>query len=161
MDANRIKYQYESTRTSYVEGNTVRKLNTAPDIRREEEQYERPSRRRQVHQQPKTLQGISPAALLVLTIAIAATLYICVEYLRLQSDVTQMDKTIVSLEQNLITMSKENDAAYAEIDTSVDLAHIYKVAVEKLGMVYPNNNTVIAYKSAPDDYVRQYEDIPD
>jgi len=173
MEANRRRYQYENSGTSYVDGNTVlirddlasqltrRELHVAPDIRREEQQYEVPSHQRQVHRQPRALQGISLASLLVLSIAIIATLYVCVEYLMLQSEVNQMDKTVLSLEYNLATMSTENDAAYEQIDTAVDLDYVYHVAVEELGMVYPNNNTVIAYKSGTEDYVRQYEDIPD
>ncbi len=161
MEADRRKYQYAGDRTSYIEGNTVRKLNAVPDIRREEEQYEAPARRKQTHRQPKSLQGISFGSLMILSLAIAATLYVCVEYLRLQSDVTQMDKKIVTMSQAVETMTNKNDAAYEELDASVDLEKIYRIAVEELGMVYPNNNTVIAYKSAGRDYVRQYQDIPD
>ena len=59
------------------------------------------------------------------------------------------------------TLSDENDAAYEAIDTAVDLNYIYKVAVEELGMVYPNKNEVITYKSGSESYVRQYADIPE
>jgi cell division protein FtsL len=173
MEADRRKYQYGKTGTSYIEGNTVRKreefsnqytranFNAVPDRRREDNQHEVPSRQKQIHRQPRQLQGISFASLMVLTIAIAATLYVCVEYLKLQSDVTQMDKKIISLEKEVITMTKENDAAYEQLDTAVDLDYVYRVAVEELGMVYPNNNTVISYQAAGDDYVRQFADIPD
>lgn len=161
MEANRRRYQYGNSGTSYIEGNTARKLSAAPDIRREEQQYEIPSHRRQVNRQPRALQGISLTSLLVLTIAIAATLYVCVEYLKMQSDVKTMDKTILTLEQDLTTLRSENDAAFEQLDNAIDLDYVYRVAVEELGMVYPNNNTVIAYKSATEDYVRQYQDIPD
>lgn len=173
MEANRRRYQYENSGTSYVEGNTVHKrvelasqltrqgLHAAPDIRREEQQYEIPSPQKHVHRQPRALQGISLASLMVLTIAIIATLYVCVEYLMLQYDVNQMDQTIISLEHDLTTKSNENDAAFEQINTAVDLDYVYHVAVDELGMVYPNNNKVIAYKSGAKDYVRQYEDIPD
>lgn len=161
MEANRKGYQYRNSRTSYIEGNTVRKLNAVPDIRREEQLQEIPSRRRQVHHQPRALQGISFASLLVLSVAIAATLYVCVTYLKLQSQVHQMDKTILSMEENIQTLSNENDAAFEQLDKPIDLGYVYKIAVEELGMVYPNNNTVISYKSAEDNYVRQFKDIPD
>ena len=161
MDAKKRQYHYENTRTSYIEGNTARKLNTAPDIRREERPYEVPAHRRQEQRHPKALSGINFASLLVLTAAIIATVYVCVEYLKLQSDVTSMDKNIISMEQELTKKTNENNAAYEAINTTYNLDYVYKVAVEELGMVYPNNNKVITYQSGKDDYVRQYEDIPD
>jgi hypothetical protein len=72
-----------------------------------------------------------------------------------------MDKTIVSMEKELTMKTNENDAAYEAVNTTYDLDYVYKVAVDELGMVYPNNNKVITYQSGDEDYVRQYEDIPD
>lgn len=160
MEAKKRYYHQENIGTSYVEGNTVRKLNTAPDIRREEEQYEVRSPRRQVQRQTKQLSGISFTSLLILTIAIMATVYVCVDYLKLQADVNRMDNEIVTLQQTLDTKTKNNDAVYEMVNKSYDLDYVYHVAVEELGMVYPNKNKVITFKSSDDDYVRQYEDIP-
>ncbi|MBP1754352.1 MAG: putative rane protein [Firmicutes bacterium] len=161
MEANKRRYQYENTGTSYVDGNTVRKLRATPDIRREEEQYIVPTPRRQEQRQHKTLSGINLASLMVLTVAIIATVYVCVEYLMLQNQVTQMDKSIIKMEKELTVLTNENNAAYESIDTALDLDYIYQVAVEELGMVYPNKNEVITYKSSSSNYVRQYEDIPE
>lgn len=161
MEANKRRYQYDYSGTSYVDGNTVRKLRVAPDIRREEEQYEIPRRRQQQHSHQKTLSGINFASLIVLTVAIIATVYVCVDYLMVQNQVTVMNKRIVSMEKQITTLTNENDAAYEAINTAVDLDEIYRVAVEELGMVYPNKNEVITYQRGSADYVRQYEDIPE
>lgn len=173
MEAKRKQNYYENNRTSYIEGNTVRKLNHVPDIRREERSFEEPTPRRQPERQPerqpkrqpqnhpKTLSGVNFASLLVLTAAIIATLYVCVDFLKLQTEVSKMEKSIKTMEKDLTTLTNENDAAYASIDTSLDLKEVYKIAVEELGMVYPNNNEVITYQGSDEDYVRQYEDIPD
>ncbi len=161
MEAIKRRYQYDDIRTSYVDGNTVRKLSVAPDIRREEEQYEIPRRSPKHHSQQKTLSGISFTSLIVLTVAIIATVYVCVDFLMVQNQVTIMNKQIVSLEKQITTLTKENDAAYEAVNTAVDLDEIYRVAVEELGMVYPNKNEVITYQSGSADYVRQYEDIPE
>ena len=72
-----------------------------------------------------------------------------------------MDKKIVSMEKDLTKLTHENDATLEAINTAYNLDYVYKVAVEDLGMVYPNNNKVITYKSEDTDYVRQYEDIPE
>ena len=160
MEANKRRYQYENIGTSYVDGNTVRKLRVAPDIRREEEQYVAPSPRRQEYRQAKVFSGINFASLIVLTVAIIATVYVCVDYLMLQNQVSQMDKRSVKLEKELVVLTNENDASYEAIDTALNLDYIYQVAVEELGMVYPNKNEVITYKRSSSNYVRQYEDIP-
>jgi cell division protein FtsB len=160
MEAKKRQYQYENNRTSYIEGNTVRKFNAAPDIRREERPYEVPTPRRQEHRQPRYLSSINLGSLLVLSIAIIATVYVCVDYMKLQYSVTQMDKSIVKLEKELTTLTNMNDAASVAINSAVDLDYVYHVAVEELGMVYPNKNKVITYQRSEDNYVRQYEDIP-
>lgn len=169
MEANKRRYQHQ-TGTSYIEGNTVRKqeyledpftwqdYNALPDTRREKEI---PSPRRQARRQPKTLSGISMASLFVLTVAIATTLYFCIEYLKLQYEVGKIEKEIVTMEHTLTGMKNENDAAYEQINMVYDLDYVYRVAVEELGMVYPNNNQVITYKNSAESYVRQYQDIPE
>ncbi|CRZ34651.1 septum formation initiator [Herbinix hemicellulosilytica] len=173
MAQNRSNFQYQ-TRTSYIDGNTARKrelsgryavnnYNTAykaapvtePKIR----EHARPER--QVRTQPKGLSGISKASLFVLTLAIGATLYFCIEFLMLQNEVSRLEKDIITMEKTLATMKNENDAAYEQINMVYDLDYVYNVAVNELGMVYPNNNEVITYKKAEESYIRQYADIPD
>lgn len=160
MEADKKQYRYRNLGTSYIDGNTVRKLSAVPEREREHEQHEIPSRRRQEQVSPKTLSGINLASLMVLCVAIIATLYMCVEYLKLQSDVSQMNNQIVTMENKLSEMTKANVAAYEAINKKYDLDYVYKVAVNDLGMVYPNENKVITYKKGKADYVRQYKDIP-
>lgn len=159
MEANKKNYQREYTRTSYIEGNTVRKLNAVPD--RREEQYEIPSPRRQESRQPKALPGINITSLLILTAAIVATLFLCVDYIKVQSDINRIEKQIASKQEELITLTKNNDAAYEAVNTTYDLDYIYQVAVEEYGMVYPKDSSVIKYQGNDEDYVKQYEDIPE
>ncbi len=161
MEAKKRQYYKENMRTSYIEGNTARKLAVVPDYDREVQPIRRPSPRKQERKQPKAFSGINFASLLVLTVAIAATVFVCADYLKLQTEVTKMEKSIKTMEKGLTALTNENDAAYAVINTAYDLDYVYKVAVEELGMVYPNNNEVITYEGSDEGYVRQYEDIPD
>lgn len=160
MEANKKRYHNEYVRTSYVEGNTVRKLNAVPDIDRRERVRQVPTPQRQVRRQPKALSGMNFASLVVLTIAIAATVSMCVNYIMLQTKVSQMEKSIVTLEKELTSLTKENNAKYEAINTAYDLDYVYQVAVGELGMVYPKDNKVITYEGGSAEYVRQYEDIP-
>lgn len=171
MEVNSRRNQSDYRRTSYVEGNTVRKLSAVPDIRREPVhnpvpgQRPMPERRqvpeRQERKAPRMVSGINMASLFVLTMAIVATFYFCVEYLMLQYDVRATKKEIITLENTLTTMRNENDAAYEQVNSAYDLDYIYQVAVDELGMVYPNKNTVITYQGNDEGYVRQYKDIPE
>ncbi|NLZ83328.1 MAG: cell division protein FtsL [Clostridiales bacterium] len=147
--------------TSYINGNAALKYNNAPDIRREREQYEVTSPKPRQRRNTKKLQSLSLGSLFILTIAIVATLYICVEYLKLQYNANHMEKTIVSMEKTLSDMKDVNKATYDQINLVYDLDYVYRVAVEEYGMVYPNNNSVITYNSNSAGYVRQYRDIPE
>lgn len=158
MEGKKRRYQMNNYGTTYVDGSTVRKLNAHP-VRREE-QHQVPTPRKQERRQPRALSGMDFASLLVLVAAIAATLFVCVDYLNLRSQASQMDKEIRAMEQKLANMINENDAAYNYVNQAYDLEYVYEIAVGEFGMVYPNNNQVITYERSPEDYVRQYADIP-
>lgn len=169
MEVNKKRYQYQY---NYIDGSTARKSNyhgqamqnynavpdrprrVAPTPQRREEV------RRQVYRQPRGLNSIGKASLFVLTIAIAATLYFCIEFLMLQHQVSKMESDIVSMERSLAIMRNENDAAYEQINMVYDLDYVYSIAVNDLGMVYPNNNEIITFDKTEESYVRQYADIP-
>ncbi|HHX12662.1 MAG TPA: cell division protein FtsL [Clostridiales bacterium] len=160
MDAKKRRQSFND-RTSYINGNAALKYNNVPDIRREREQQEIAHPKPRQQRNTKELQSLSLGSLFMLTIAVVATLYICVEYLKLQYNANHMEKTIVSLEQTLSDMKDVNKANYDQINLVYDLDYVYGVAVEEYGMVYPNNNTVITYNSNSNGYVRQFRDIPE
>ena len=64
------------------------------------------------------------------------------------------------LEQQVENQRAENNTLETRINTSVNLDHIYKVATEELGMVYPDDSQVIYYDQTEREYVQQYESIP-
>jgi cell division protein FtsL len=158
MEAKRQRYQYSNYTT---DGNTARKLQVVPGYDESEdlEPIRQPARKRR--RKPKANIGIDLFSVLFLTIAIAVTLYTCIEYLQVQSGVTEQNKEIAKLEHSLVKLQNQNKDDLSKINTSLDLNYIYEVATKELGMVYPNKNQVIPYKSNLSDYVRQYKDIPE
>ena len=80
---------------------------------------------------------------LLLSIASICTLMICVSYLKIQSEVTARVRNISVLEEELESLKNANDATETNINVSVDLDHVYKVATEELGMVYARKSQVI------------------
>lgn len=164
MEANKKRYQ---NGTNYIDGSTARKRDVSyqyalPDYDVPERQIRQtPKPERQVRSNPRELTGMSKASLFVLTIAIAATLYCCIEFIMLQNDVSKMKSDIITMEKTLTTKRNENDARYEQINMVYDLDYVYDIAVNDLGMVYPNNNEIITFDKASESYVRQYADIPD
>ncbi len=73
---------------------------------------------------------------IMLTIASVFTLYLCINYLHVQSSITARMHNIERLESRLEQLKAENDALETSINTSVDLNKIYEIATKELGMVY-------------------------
>lgn len=143
----------------YIEGNTARKLNTAPqrEVRPERE-------RRQVNQtisrNSKRAKEFDLNYTLALVMATAFLFVSCIMMLTLQAGITEDRRQIAALESNLNELKDTNDETGKRLESSVDLTEVYDVAVNELGMVYPKNGQVISYKASNPDYVKQFGDIP-
>lgn len=57
-------------------------------------------------------------------------------------------------------MKKENADDLNRIETSVNLEEIRDIAINELGMVYASQDNVVLYKNTSQNYVSQYEDVP-
>ncbi len=146
--------------TGYENGSAARQLKP----QWEQEEIRRPRRVEQpeIQKKVKIGQGIDLISSLFLMAAIVATLFVCVNYLKVQSDVVQLNKSISGLEKQISGLEKENDALAAVLENEkYDLETVYQMAVGVLGMVYPNNNEVIYYNNESEGYFRQYQDIPE
>lgn len=154
--ASRKTSYYET----YVDGNTVRTIETLP----QEEPAVRRKKRRQakVHSAAIYKQKARTHAMYAafLTVIVGMLVFGCVRYLQMQSRVTASMDNINKLESTLNSLKAENDAEYNRVMSSVDLETIRKIATEELGMVYADEDQVVLYDSKDTDYVRQYQDVP-
>ena len=156
--AEQRKYQ------TYVEGNTVRKIEP---LRREEprtpEQREigKKTLSREARRNQERSLRMSAPFVIVLAMASAALLGICLVYLQLQSSITTHIYNIEQYEAQISELQVENRSLASKINTCTDLDYIYQVATEELGMVYPGEDQVIVYDRTESEYVRQYENIPE
>lgn len=151
-----------ANRQAYIEGNTVRKL--APvetPVRRTPKRQQQTRVGYTVRRNKEKALQIDLPYLIGLVIAACCALYLCVNYLHIQSSITAKINNIERLEQQLESVKSENDALAIRINTYVDLDYVYKVATEELGMVYANKNQVLLYDKTESEYIRQYEDIPE
>lgn len=156
----------EGYRGGYVHGSAAPKLEPIQEPGRSEPRR-KPKKKSDVRSshrvrrnQEKALNMDLPYVIL-LTVASLCTLYLCVNYLHLQSSITGSMHRMEQLEARLEQKRSENDALETAINTSIDLNQIYEIATKDLGMVYAKKDQVLMFDKTESEYVRQYEDIPE
>ena len=167
-------------RSGYVYGAAARKREYAADLARREEAEREAERRAQMRRRAEERRrrsemverrhhvqrnqekafAMSRGYVAALILAAVFTLILCVNYIRLQADITRTSREIASMELRLEQKKSENDALQTRIDTYLNLDHIKDVATNELGMVYANKNQILLYDKTESEYVRQHEDIP-
>ena len=163
-DEGNEKYIYwiENLPRYYTEGNTVRKrVVEAPQ--RETRQQELPSyaKVRRVKPNQGMALAMNPGFAVFLGLSVLITLAACVMMLSMQAKVTNQGNTITKLQAEIETLTDDNNAYEARINSSVNLEQIRDVAMNQLGMVYPTDGQVVYYDQTEADYVRQYQDVPE
>lgn len=146
----------ENRERYYVQGNTVRKIDVTREIRQE------PQRKisNRTRKNRDKARHMSAGYVLFLCAALVVTGFILVNYIALQSDVTNSVEHISRLEKELNDLKLSNDEEYSRITSSVDLEEIKRIAIQELGMQYAEEGQIISFASESSDYVKQMEDIP-
>ncbi len=147
----------------YVDGSVVRKVQpeqsygqTGKNQTKKRQKTSRATRKNR----ERALQ-MNFGYVLFLAAAGAITVFMCVNYLKLQAENTKLRREVTSLEVNLDEAKLENDADYNRIMANVDMEHVKDVAINKLGMDYAKKGQIVTYSGIDSDYVRQYTDVPE
>ena len=152
---NRTGTAYNRSRY-YVQGNAVRKLDVTEEIERQPKKKisntARKNRERAKH--------MSAGYVMFLCTALVVTGITLVNYIGLQSDITNRVKHISTLEKQLNDLKLANDEDYSRITSSVNLEEIKRVAIQELGMQYAEEGQIVPFSSQNNDYVKQMADIP-
>lgn len=143
-------------RNRYVHGSAAAK----PDIRKELEREPRKRLSNTTRKNREKAWHMSPGYVFFLSLALIATGWILINYIKLQSDITNSIKQISSLESELNDLKLANDEAYNRITGSVDLEEVRRIAIQELGMTYAQEGQIITFKSENNDYVKQISSIP-
>ncbi len=158
MERNSRKKEY----MYYEDGNTVRKVqrqvNTAvPKITE-------PERRQDTHKRtyknPNEGLTINIPYVMFLMVAACAIVISCMKYINLSSQINKTTDSIVSMENSVETLKAQNDAVEYEIDSSVDMDTILKIATEELGMVPVTEDAIRFYTTTEGEYMKQFSDVP-
>ncbi len=176
-------YYEKSVGRYYTDGNTARALNHKVDANYDTVDYnnsldyygideqavpiQKPERRteRHVKTQPvrkiRRKSSLDITAYLLLTVAMAVTLMVCVSFLQTKSSISDLSKQRKLLMADYTSLKDANDALENELNAPIDYDYLYAVAVGKLGMVYPNQEQIVSYKYEDTAYVVQYDKIPE
>lgn len=151
----------------YVDGSTVRKIEQAPQ--RERSPQHRPTPKAA----PRTVtkKQISKKADRALAFNFNYTVFVVVSMmimvaafvamLYMESVIDGQKNNINNLEATLETIENDNAAYKMTLDSMYTLEQIYDVASNELGMVYARKGQIVYYESADEDYVKQYQDVPE
>lgn len=142
---------------SYVYGNAVRKEQvTMP--KREEQQREVSQRVRS--NRTKALH-MNRGYVIFLAVAAVVALFACVQYLQLQSEITNQSKHITSLQRELADAKEANTTKYNAIMNSMNLEEIRDIAMNEYGMVYADSEQIVKYQDPTGNGITQYAKIPE
>lgn len=140
----------------YVQGNVVRKV----DVTREIERQPRKRVSNTARKNREKAKHMNAGYVVFLCMALVATGLILINYIGLQSDITNSVQHISALESELNDLKLANDEEYSRITSSVDLEEIKRIAIQELGMQYAEEGQVVTFASENSDYVKQMADIP-
>lgn len=127
----------------------------APDVTR------RNSIEQEIQKRNRKNRKVSVGYVAYMIVCMAVLTLVCANYLRLQSEVTLLTRSTARLENNLLDVTLSNDEEYARIMGAVDIEKIKQVAMDDLGMTYPDESQVVSFVDKDSDYVRQFGEIPD
>ncbi len=141
---------------TYIYGNVVRK---------EQVQPVQPQQQKEVSQQVKQNRSkalhMSKSYVAFLAIAAVMVLFLCVQYLQLQSELTSRSKNITALQHELADMKEANTTKYNAVMNSMNLEEVRDIAMNELGMVYASQEQIVRYQSPASNALTQYASIPE
>lgn len=140
---------------TYVHGNVVRKQVEVP----QDKQSKEVSRR--VRQNRSKVMHMNRGYVLFLAVASFVALFACVQYLQLQSEITNRSKHITSLQQELVEAKEANTTRYNVVMNSMNMEEIRAIAIDEFGMIYAEEDQIITYQSPAKNSVTQYANIPE
>lgn len=145
----------------YVYGNTVTKPAYEPERREKSPEKTRKRLSRETRRNRNAELHMNPGYVIFLTVAAIMALIICVNYVSLQSKLTEHSKEITSMQEELADLKEENTTRENAILDSVNMDEIAEKAQNELGMQFADEDHIVEYDNPVSDYVKQYDSIPE
>lgn len=149
----------------YIDGSTVRKVEQAP-VRKSNNDVHRkttrkPEQTRRVSEKAQKALAFNMGYTVFVTAAVLIMILACIAVLYMESRISLQQANINELETQLEVIEEENAAYRLSLENMYTLDEIYDVATNELGMVYAEKGQIVYYESADEDYVKQYQDVPE
>ncbi|MEE8837184.1 MAG: hypothetical protein SOH80_09515 [Eubacteriales bacterium] len=142
---------------TYEDGNAVRRLDE------ETEEVERPRKKRQVSRRTREnrerAMNVGIGYILFLTAVCIASVYFCIHYLQLRSELINQNETIAAMQNDLSKLTTDNDALYKSALASVSMDDVRQTALTTLNLHYATESQIRYYDANDESYVRQFTDI--
>ena len=94
-----------------------------------------------------------------LTVVCVVTLFLCIHYLQLRSQVIHQTELIAKTELALNRLKADNDAYEQKALALLNMEEVKETALNKLGLHYATESQIRYYNADDESYVRQYEKI--
>ncbi len=141
--------------SAYAYESTARKMEI---VEQPEEQPWRQSQRQpqpQIRKNRERARHMSGGYVVFLVAALCTAGLILVNYIQMQARLTNLTKSVASMESQLNSLKIANDEAYNKILNSIDLEEVKRIAIGELGMVYAEEGQIITYTNEGSDYMRR------
>lgn len=149
----------------YIDGSTVRKVEQAPSRKSNNEVHKKSSNKqaqqRRVSEKAQNALAFNMGYTIFVTAAVLIMVFACIAVLYMESRISLQQANINELETQLEVIEEENAAYKLSLENMYTLDEIYDVATNELGMVYAEKGQIVYYESADEDYVKQYQDVPE
>lgn len=144
---NRAAYR----NTAYVYGNAA----VAIDIPRQLEEEPRKRLSNETRKNREKARHMSLGYVTFLMAALCTCAVVLINYVQLQSELTNRTEQIAELKSTLNNKKLMNDETYNRITSNIDLEEIKRIAIAELGMTYAEEGQIITYNNVGNDYMRQ------
>jgi len=144
---------------TYISGNVVRKQAVVvPNPVKQPKQPKEVSQ--QVRKNRSKAAQMNRGYVTFLAVAAVVALFACVQYLQLQSEISNRSKHITALQQELSEAKEANTTKYNAIMNTMNLEEIRDIAMNEFGMIYAQEGQIVNYQSPTGQAVTQYATIP-
>ncbi|MDY2838677.1 MAG: hypothetical protein SOT60_12200 [Bilifractor sp.] len=149
--------KYYRLQESYEDGNAVRSFEeeTEEDIIEEA----RPKVSKRTKHNRARAKNMSAGYVLFLSAVCIVTVFLCIHYLQLRSDLTNQTEKIASMQNTLNQLKADNDAYYKATMASLSMDDVKDTALNKLNMHYATESQIRSYNAEDESYVRQYQSL--
>lgn len=116
---------------------------------------------RMVEKNRQRAMAMNVGFIFFMTLALAVCCLVCYFYISLQGEVSARLRSVSRLQNQVETVSTDNDTLEKRIGAREDIAAIKEAAGSELGMSAVTPDQIVYYSIADSDYMIQYDDIED